>query len=67
MVGSPEQLSEIVVFRPGTVKAVIVNVADPPADTVALLAEDESENGAAFVPTICVIVFELAAKLASPL
>jgi hypothetical protein len=51
-VGSPEQDNTIAVFKLGTDATVIVNVADPPADTVALVADEVRTNGAAFVPTI---------------
>jgi hypothetical protein len=67
-VGSPEQENTIAVFKLGTDATVIVNGADPPADTVALVADEVKTNGAAFVPTIWVRSGEtLDPKLESPL
>jgi hypothetical protein len=66
--GRPEQESDIALLALGAVAKLIVNVADAPADTIALVGDADTVNGTELVPTICVIAAEvLAAKFESPL
>lgn len=50
-IGNPEHENETALFRLGAVANVIVNVADPPADTVLLPGEADTAKGAVLVPT----------------
>ena len=68
LAGKPEQLKVTGVVKPGTDIKEIVNPADWPAGTAALVELAVIANGAAFVPMIWVRAGDvLAAKLLSPL
>ena len=68
LAGRPEQLKATGVVKPGTDANEILNAADWPAGTVALIKLEAIANGAAFVPMIWVRTGDvLAAKLLSPL